>query len=199
MRWLDTASLQPSSDLGRARAALLAAWPLHGADPDAELTRTQMLDFVDRQPDALLRTCELAHLTSSALVLEAGEPVRTLLIHHRKAQRWFQPGGHVDGDANLAGSARREAQEETGCLGLRVAGPAIDLDIHRVTPPGEPPHDHLDVRFLVVAPPGTVPVGNHESTAISWFPLDELDPLDLDEGFRRLLRRGLSALALLRR
>ena len=32
--------------------------------------------------------------------------------------------------------------------GLRAAVPAIDLDVHRVEPPGEAPHLHLDVRYL---------------------------------------------------
>jgi 8-oxo-dGTP pyrophosphatase MutT (NUDIX family) len=192
MQWLDDAALRPSDDLDVARAQLLAAWPEgEPADP----VRTTMLDFVDAHPDALARTCRPGHLTSSALVLATGRPLRTVLLHHRKAQRWFQPGGHADGDANLAGSALREATEETGCEGLRIAGPAIDLDIHRVTPPGESAHDHLDVRYLVVAPPGAVPVGNHESSAIGWFGLDELGPLGLDEGFLRLLRRGVAALS----
>ena len=33
----------------------------------------------------------------------------------------------------------------------------IDLDIHLVDPPREDAHLHLDVRFLVVAPPGATP------------------------------------------
>ena len=46
--------------------------------------------------------------------------------------------------------------------------PAVDLDVHMVDPPAEDAHEHHDVRFLVMAPPGVVPVGNHESEALRW-------------------------------
>ena len=71
--------------------------------------------------------------------------------------------------------------------GLRVAVPAVDLDIHEVGPP-HGPHLHLDVRYLVVAPPGAVPVGNHESLDLRWAAYDELPSYGVDEGLLRLAR-----------
>ena len=81
-----------------------------------------------------------------------------LLLFHAKVQRWLQPGGHADGDGNLARVALREAEEETGIAGLRVLTPAIDLDVHvfHHARRAEPDHLHLDVRHLVVAPAGAV-------------------------------------------
>ncbi|MBX3283861.1 MAG: NUDIX domain-containing protein [Actinobacteria bacterium] len=113
---------------------------------------------------------------------------------HRKLERWFQPGGHADGDANLAAVALREATEETGIARLRVVLPAIDLDVHRVEPPGEDPHLHLDLRFLVVAPQGAEEAGNHESLALRWVDEAGLDGLSppVDDSTRRLVRRGLA-------
>ena len=32
-----------------------------------------------------------------------------VLLHHKKLDQWFQPGGHVDGNPNLLESALREA------------------------------------------------------------------------------------------
>jgi 8-oxo-dGTP pyrophosphatase MutT (NUDIX family) len=152
--------------------------------------RDEFLRFAATHDDALLRTCAPGHLTGSALVLE---PVaeRILLLHHRKLQKWLQPGGHADGDANLAAVALREATEETGIEHLKVVVPAIHLDVHRVEPPREPPHLHYDVRFLVLAPEGAVAVGNHESTALRWVSLDELDALTDEPGLRTLARRAL--------
>ncbi|MFN0029279.1 MAG: NUDIX hydrolase [Acidimicrobiales bacterium] len=178
---------------GAGQALDLARWHLGHAvagDTSIETARSTMLAFLEAHPDALLRTCAPGHLTSSALVVEA-ETERVLLLHHTKLRRWLQPGGHVDGAGDLARSALREATEETGMASLRVASPAIDLDIHRVSPPHEPPHDHLDVRFLVMAPAGARPIGNHESTDLRWVPIDELDRYEPDIGLRRLARRGL--------
>jgi 8-oxo-dGTP pyrophosphatase MutT (NUDIX family) len=35
-------------------------------------------------------------------------------MHHRKLDRWLQPGGHADGDTDLLYVASREAREESG-------------------------------------------------------------------------------------
>ena len=187
MTLLRLAATDPSDDLQRARAEVVAALP---GDDTHEAHRRTILSFIDAHADALLRTCGPGHLTSSALVVDAaGE--RVLLLEHRKLRRWFQPGGHADGEANLARSALREATEESGIDGLTVFGPAIDLDVHAVRPPGEPEHLHLDVRYLVIAPAGAVATHNHESTGQRWVAAGELDPFDPDDGLRRLVRRGL--------
>ncbi len=180
--------LQSSDDLAVARRSI-ASYPA----PDAEQAqvRDELLSFVDAHPDAARRSCVEGHLTGSALVVDAGH-VRLLVLFHRKAQRWLQPGGHADGDTNLAAVALREATEETGIGDLQVVVPAIDLDIHRVHFPNEDPHLHLDVRYLVLAPPGAVEAGNHESEALRWVTVAELERLDgIDVGTVRMARRGL--------
>jgi len=67
--------------------------------------RARILELVDDHPDALLRSCAVGHLTGSALVVDPSSQ-RLLLLFHAKMQRWLQPGGHADGDANLALLAR---------------------------------------------------------------------------------------------
>lgn len=163
-------------------------------DPVQRDVASRMLEFARTHSDALVRTCADAHFTGSALVVEEGSD-RFIVLFHTKLQKWLQPGGHVDGNANMAASALREAIEETGIDGLRVVRPAIDLDIHEVRPPAEPPHLHLDIRFLVLAPRGSVPVGNHESREIRWATLADLDALGADESLHRLARNGLELAA----
>lgn len=188
----DHPSLAPSGDLMVARAVVAG----FGA-PELDAARRQVLGILDERPDALARTCRPGHLTGSAMVLDAIGS-RACLLLHRKLGRWLQPGGHADGDANLAAVALREATEETGIAGLRVDPDPVDLDVHRVDPPGEDPHLHLDVRFLVVAPVGAEPEGNHESTGIGWFTPGEMDRLDVDEGIVRLHRAAVQRLRRLR-
>lgn len=161
-------------------------------DPTAIEHRDAVADFLLDHPDAAERSCAEGHLTGSALVVDAGGE-RTLLMLHAKLGRWFQPGGHADGDANLAAVALREATEETGIDGLRVALPAIDVDVHRVAPPDEHPHLHLDARYLVLAPPGARISANEESLDLRWVTEDDLDELEpvVDQSTRRLVHRGL--------
>ena len=181
--------LASSTDLALARAHVVAV--------DARAlapVRDEVLAFIDAHDDALLRSCPPGHLTGSALVIDP-ETRRFLLLHHTKLQRWLQPGGHADGDGNLAAVARREATEETGIEGLQVLVPAIDIDVHLVEPPKEHPHLHYDVRFVVLTPPGAVAVGNHESTELRWTTIADLDDLGCDPGMRRMAEAGLAALA----
>lgn len=183
----DDPDLRASDDLADARKAVEAAT----IDPEGEVHRRTVLAFLDAHDDALHRSCREGHLTGSALVVDP-DGGRVVVLHHRKLGRWLQPGGHCDGDANLAAVALREAEEETGIDGLRVLPVAIDLDVHEVSPPDDGPHLHLDVRYLVQAPAGAEPVRNHESNEIRWATLDELADLDLDEGTWRMVRHGLA-------
>lgn len=190
-RWAsDDPRLASSADLGVARDHLAAALVDDGAPA---VHRRDVIAFLEANADAAVRENQVGHLTGSALVVDAaGE--RTLLMLHRKLGRWFQPGGHADGDTNLPAVALREAQEETGIEGLTVLVPAIDVDIHRVEPPNEASHLHLDTRYLVLAPPGALEHANEESLALRWVAESELDYLDppVDDSTRRLVVRGLA-------
>jgi 8-oxo-dGTP pyrophosphatase MutT (NUDIX family) len=181
-----------SGDLAAARRHVAAALP---GDSTHEAHRRRILAFTADHPDALERTCPEGHLTGSAMVVDPASR-RFLLMLHAKLRRWFQPGGHADGDGSLPRVAWREATEETGIVGLRLAVPAIDLDIHEVGPP-HGPHLHLDVRYLAVASPGAAPAGNHESLDLRWAGIDELPGYGVDPGMLRLARSALAALDVL--
>lgn len=189
----DDERLSPSTDLERSLDLLRRA---DLPDEVAAKHRDAVVEFVLGHGDAAERTCREGHLTGSALVVD-DTGTRTLLMLHRKLGRWFQPGGHADGDTNLAAVALREASEETGIEGLRVVIPAIDVDVHRVEPPNEDAHLHLDVRFLVIAPAHAAEVPNDESIALAWVTPDDIGELvpQVDDGTLRLVARGLDVAA----
>jgi 8-oxo-dGTP pyrophosphatase MutT (NUDIX family) len=155
--------------------------------------------FVARHPDPFDRRIAEGHLTGSALVVSPdGHGV--LLLHHRRLGRWLQPGGHAEpGERDGALVALREAREETGLDGLALHPTAprpLDVDVHDIPAGrGEPAHQHLDLRYLVVAPAGA-PLRRAvaEARDLRWFGWQDLPGLGLDPG---LVRALASARALL--
>ena len=176
------AELQPSTDIAAAVASVHAV-PV--SDDSLERDRLLLINLLVNHPDIAHRSARPGHLTGSAFVVDS-TATHGLLLFHTKLQRWLQPGGHADGDTNLASVALREATEESGIEGLEVWSDPIDLDIHRVSPPAEDAHLHLDVRYLVVAPPGAQPVGNEESQALRWVSEADFATYDLDAGLLRM-------------
>ena len=168
-----------------------AAWhhvaPIHV--DELEDVKRKFFELTALEPGALDRSTTPGHLTGSALVFNH-DATETLLMFHTKLQRWLQPGGHADGEANLARVALKEATEETGIEGLEIVDPAVDLDIHNVAKADNDPIWHYDVRFVVFAPEGAQPVGNHESQDLRWVSLGALDDYGLDEGHRRMIVAG---------
>jgi 8-oxo-dGTP pyrophosphatase MutT (NUDIX family) len=142
--------------------------------------------FIHAHPACCERSLGIGHLTGSAWVVDrAGR--RALLTHHRKLDRWLQPGGHADGDADLARVALRETEEETGLAGLVVEPTVFDLDRHWIPARGaEPGHWHYDLRFVVRATAGEDFVVSDESHALAWV---AIDAIAADAGYDDSLRR----------
>jgi 8-oxo-dGTP pyrophosphatase MutT (NUDIX family) len=167
-------------------------------DDDQEQLRASYLAFLAMHSDGMTRDCVPAHLTASALVLDATAS-HVLLTLHRKGGFWAQVGGHCEpADATLADAALREAREESGIDGLRlVGGGPVDLDRHALSSAFGTCGEHLDVRYAVVAPAGARPTISDESSDVAWFPADDLpdgcvDIDDLVTRARRAILRGIS-------
>lgn len=132
------------------------------------------------------------HVTASAWIVDPSEGA-TLLVHHRKLNRWLQPGGHLEDDTSIHGAALREAQEETGLTDLRWRTTAIfDVDIHLIPArPDFPAHRHLDIRFAFEASHRAPLHLSTESYRVAWWPLTGLTGATTDASVFRLAQRTL--------
>ena len=166
--------------------------------PDAgeDLLRQDYLDHLTTRGDGVWRSCHPAHITASALVVDA-ERGRVLLTLHRKVGLWLQLGGHCEpDDASLAAAALREGTEESGIAEGLALYPAeapepVKLHRHAVRCAGrdQPENTHLDVQYLLLAPPGAVERISEESLDLRWFDYDALPALT-DDAVRDLTARA---------
>lgn len=157
--------------------------------------RERYLAHLTDYPDAMTRGSFPAHLTASALVLDA-TGTQALLTLHAKARMWFQVGGHCEpDDSTLVGAALREATEESGIEGLSIDPVPFFADDHEVPFCGSwpTPVHHYDVWFLITAPQGAQPQASEESLQVRWWPLTDLP------GEARSWEPALAALAERRR
>ncbi|QDU87216.1 NUDIX domain protein [Pirellulimonas nuda] len=154
--------------------------------------------LVAAHEDCFARTCVPGHVTGSAWIV-SDDGARVLLLHHRKLGIWLQPGGHADGDADVLRVAMREAEEETGIPGLKAVDPhtPLDVDVHLIPARHDaagaqidPAHEHHDIRFLLVAPPGAEPVVSDESHAVRWVPLPELEAWTTETSILRMAQKA---------
>ena len=51
------------------------------------------------------------HFTATAFIIDSKG--RTLLLWHKRLNRWMPPGGHIDDNETPEEAARRECKEET--------------------------------------------------------------------------------------
>lgn len=163
-------------------------------DPHQRELAQQYRRFLVENDDATSRSCQLGHITASALVVDAVAS-HVLLTLHPKVGRWLQLGGHLEpGDVSLRDGAVREVIEESGFSAGLISTQPVRLDRHPVPcgrgPDGEAlPSEHLDTQFVVVVPERLPPVISAESDDLRWFPVGQLP--DVDQSVRLLIRDAL--------
>ena len=132
----------------------------------------------DGKDNLFSRSNQEGHFTASAWVVNA-QMDKVLLVHHKKLNKWLQPGGHADGSDDILAMARQEVWEETGLKNVKLGYDGIfDVDAHPIpeAPKNgvmEPAHTHYDIRYLLIADENTPLAVSDESNDLSWFDLDK--------------------------
>jgi 8-oxo-dGTP pyrophosphatase MutT (NUDIX family) len=151
-----------------------------------KLIKKRFIEFVKKNEDCFERNLEVGHITASAFIFDPNN-YKTLLLHHKKLNKWLQPGGHCDGDKDTLSVAIKEVFEETGLVIINQAQPIFDLDIHMIPEnKGIPEHEHFDVRYLLLADSKIPLIQNHETNQLKWVHLLEMENFTTEESLRRM-------------
>lgn len=149
----------------------------------------ECLRFLNEDADCFERSNVYGHFTGSALIVD---PVKRklLLVHHKKLDKWLQPGGHCDGISDPFFTAWQESFQETGLKTIVPLDPwsIIDIDI-RPYPEhaGVPEHLHYDVRYLFSADSEAFHAASDESNDIAWVSPEDLDQYSTETPLQRLV------------
>ena len=162
------------------------------ADAEEEGSLLRLLRFLSLSPDPFARDNPEGHITGSAVI---GRPDGSafLLVHHRKLDRWLQPGGHTDEtDADVLATALREAREETGVADLKpLSNLPFDVDVHPIPArKKEPAHLHFDLRFLATTAETSLTPQPEETRDARWFTLEEAVAAGADPSVVRALKKA---------
>lgn len=151
------------------------------------------ISFIKSHKDCFERSLMIGHVTGSAWILDQTHRY-ALLTHHLKLDKWFQTGGHCDGDPDVLKVAMKEAEEETGLSDIKpVSEQVFDVDIHLIPErKGIPAHFHYDIRFLLEADKNAVlVVPEDESSELKWIKLEEVTHYNNSDSIVRMVEKSL--------
>ena len=176
------------------RQALIHMLEKYQPSDQKELSfKKNILDFMSKYESCFERSLEIGHITASAWLLNK-EHTHALLMHHAKLNKWFQLGGHCDGNPDVIAVAIKESQEESGILGIEpLSAEIFDIDVHLIPAnKKEQEHYHYDIRFLLSVTSDEHIVQNSESKELRWVSKDPKDlPTDI-ESVQRMFNKWIS-------
>lgn len=142
--------------------------------------KEMFLYYQDCFDDVLTRNNEVAHLTSSAFVVNETRD-KALMIYHNIYNSWAWTGGHADGDSDLLEVAIREAKEETGIANVKpIINDIFTIDIlpvlgHEKRGKYVSAHVHLSVAYLLEGNDNEkLFIKADENSNVKWIPLDQV-------------------------
>ena len=144
--------------------------------------------------------------TASVWILTKSKPKKVLLVHHKKYDKWIQPGGYIEKFENPIEAAIREVKEETG-LNIDFINkylestndgvtnflqlPEFFLEQKIPTYKDQPEHFHLDMQYVIEVEEQILKHNISESHGIGWFTKEEALKLPIHEDTMKILEKLL--------
>ncbi|HLL60458.1 MAG TPA: NUDIX domain-containing protein [Candidatus Nitrosocosmicus sp.] len=162
-----------------------------------EYLKTSTIDSEDRkryekriQSDLLTRQeNSFSHFCSMFIPYDEANR-KVLLVHHKKAQSWVFPGGHMEYGESPTETALREATEE---LGLRkkdvhLEGP-ISLQVCDINNPVQICREHFDLFFILYVNLHNVKVDRVEVFNSAWITVEDAGSIITLNYYKKALKR----------
>lgn len=121
------------------------------------------------------------------------EDDKTLLIFHRKLQKWLPPGGHLNDNETPPEAAKREVREETGLEIEFLTQENIWIDDSNAKSferpfmclleqipayQNQPSHLHMDLIYVAKPKGGVLTYNIEETEGLRWFTQEEIENLE---------------------
>ena len=146
-----------------------------------------ILDFLQQNESAFSRENVLAHMTTSAWIVNK-ERTKVLMAYHNIYNSWGWLGGHADGDEDLLRVVQKEVAEESGLTNIRLLYDGIyGINILTVNPHYKrgkyvSAHLHFDVEYLFEADEeDAVRMKPDENSGVGWVSIEEINQYVTEE------------------
>ena len=144
-----------------------------------ERDKTLILDWICNNENAFSSDNVVAHMTSSAWVVNKDRS-KVLMVYHNIYNSWSWLGGHADDETDLLSVAIREVKEEAGIMNVQPVSNDIfsmeSLTVDGHVKKGEyvSSHLHLNITYLLEADSEeAVTVNENENSGVAWFAPEE--------------------------
>ncbi|MBL4934685.1 NUDIX hydrolase [Clostridium sp. YIM B02515] len=157
-----------------------------------------ILNCINIFDDVLTRNNEIAHITSSAFVVNKNKD-KVLMVHHNIYNSWSWTGGHADGEEDLLTVAIREVREETGVKSVYpVTKDIFSIDILTVVGHIKKgnyvaPHLHLSIAYLLEADEQeALTIKEDENSGVRWVPIDKVNEYSNEAHMQKVYEKLIS-------
>lgn len=123
------------------------------------------------------------HFCASVFLIDP-KTKKILLVHHKKWDKWVQPGGHIEDEELPEECALRETYEETG-IKVKLLGERFPREDDFIRPLAVQKNRnkmgeiHIDFLYLAIPINNEIDYSSSENYDVRWFSRNELENISV--------------------